>query len=59
MWAISIAPTFRTAVSQEDDGEGKAEDTSTWLSQWKYKRKRNGLKGRTPKHPLNKRPYTC
>ena len=37
--------------SPQDNGGG--------LSDWKTKRKRNGLKGRTPKHPMNKRPYTC
>jgi hypothetical protein len=35
------------------------QDNGGGLSEWKLKRKRNGLKGRTPKHPLNKRPYTC
>lgn len=45
----------REASEQMNDPE----DNGGGLSEWKTKRKRNGLKGRTPKHPLNKRPYTC
>lgn len=56
--AMAISPTFKSASSGDDDDENGGSG-SIWLSEWKYKRKRNGLKGRTPKHPLNKRPYTC
>ena len=61
MQTLSMALTFKSVadsdnMSEEDDENG---GNSTWLSDWKYKRKRNGYKGRTPKHPLNKRPYTC
>jgi len=43
----------------ESDFDDNPQDNGGGLSEWKTKRKRNGLKGRTPKHPLNKRPYTC
>lgn len=61
MQALSVALTFKSVVGSVDESEegDKSGDSSTWLSNWKYKRKRNGYKGRTPKHPLNKRPYTC
>lgn len=59
---FSICRAFKSAKSVDlidDEDEEEGGDGSTWLSEWKYKRKRNGYKGRTPKHPLNKRPYTC
>jgi hypothetical protein len=43
----------------EQEAIDSPQDNGGGLSEWKTKRKRNGLKGRTPKHPMNKRPYTC
>lgn len=47
---------WKREVSEQTN---EPEDNGGGLSKWKTKRKRNGYKGRTPKHPLNKRPYTC
>lgn len=63
MRAFSVSPTFQSAVfipENENEDEGDEEGDGDWQeSLWKLKKKRNGLKGRTPKHPMNKRPYTC
>ena len=50
---------FSTWKDIEEEVSEGAQDNGGGLSEWKTKRKRNGLKGRTPKHPLNERPYTC
>ncbi len=66
MFAISVLPAFEQAVfysANDDNYEDHQEsgDGSKQRSPWKQTKKtrKSGPKGRTPKHPLNKRPYTC
>lgn len=62
MLAFSIESIFQSVASlidSEDDNQEGEGSGAIQLSPWKYKKGRNGLKGRTPKHPMNKRAYTC
>lgn len=64
MLNLSLIPAFEWAVifdDFDDDSESGDEDSSKGGVKWKLpkRRKSSGLKGRTPKHPLNKRAYTC
>lgn len=69
MFAISVSPAFEEAVfynpyhDNDNDGDDYYEsgDGPKQRSNWKQTKKtrKSGPKGRTPKHPMNKRPYTC
>ena len=68
MFAISVSPAFYKAVliasnddNEYDDDYHESGDGPKQRSNWKQTKKtrKSGPKGRTPKHPMNKRPYTC
>jgi len=59
MRALAVSPTFQSVVAILESEDSNEDEEGSGESLWKLKRKRNGLKGRTPKHPMNKRPYTC
>lgn len=61
MLAFKIESVFQSvaALVESEDGEEGEGDGASQLSLWKLKKGRNGLKGRTPKHTMNEKPYTC